>query len=277
MILSPLEDLAGICGAETPDQLWRHLVVHFTLRAELNDFEAIGAFERLHRSDSSDAARTAGLLSTDLRWRRVATSLIGHIAETAILIEAELDEMAEGFLWFDRYEWPVPPSWVTDATVTWRGPASRSLPPVLVVERQIPPPLRRWAAARLARSQEGILEILARIPSLDSNGRDATMVGILDACSDFPAEARGVIVELGASWPSGRVRFRALQLLAIWDPEGAAGLASTDPSATVRAKSARLIPRLCIPSSGLDSNVAGADATVGPSGATSSDQLALFG
>ena len=81
MIVHPLEDLAAICGAETPESLWRYLVARPTVRAHLNDFEAMVAFKQLHGDGTSGAMWTAALLCTDLRWRRCATALIGHVEE----------------------------------------------------------------------------------------------------------------------------------------------------------------------------------------------------
>lgn len=98
MIPSPLEDLAAISGAATPDALWRHLVANPHMRASWNGFDALVAFERLHRRDARQALRTAQLLCTDLRWRRVTGQLVGDLEETAILGRDDLRQLADAFL-----------------------------------------------------------------------------------------------------------------------------------------------------------------------------------
>ncbi len=239
MIIRRLEDLAAIAEAKTPDDLWRHLIRYPTLRAERNDFEAIAVFRRLHGDGDSDAARTAALLFTDHRWRKAATTLIARIADSELVSPAELDDLADGFLWEDQYPWPVPRRWTRDGSV--RAPARHGRRAVdVVVERPIAPPLRRWAAARITTSApHRSTDVLERVTSLDAHSGDAVMTGLLDACRAWPDHARAAMIERGCAWSNGSVRLAALHLLADTDPEDAARRAAADPSAKVRDRAVR--------------------------------------
>lgn len=85
MIRPWIEDTARISGAVTPDALWRYLAGNVHLRASPNTFEAICAFQRLHKDRPAHALRTAQLICTDLRWRRVTAPLIVDIEQSGIL------------------------------------------------------------------------------------------------------------------------------------------------------------------------------------------------
>ena len=240
MILSPLEDLAAICGASQPGQLWRHLVGHPTLRAYYNDFDAVVAFKTLHVDGATGAERTAALLCTDSRWRRVTATLIVRIEESGLVTAAKLDALANEFLWDERLRWRVPHAWVRDGLVRVLDHAARRRGPVYL-ERIISPPLRRWAAARIVRQDpHRAADVLARIAGLDARAGDAAMVGLLDACDRLPAPACSELVDLGCEWPNGTVRLRALELLAAHQPNVAAARAAVDSSDKVRSWAGRL-------------------------------------
>src|SRR5437016_280602 len=117
MILSPLEDLAAICSASHPEQLWRHLVGYPTLQAHFNDFDAVVAFKALHADGATGAERTAALLCTDPRWRRVTATLIVRIEESGLVTAAQLDALADEFLRDERLRWRVPHAWERDGLV----------------------------------------------------------------------------------------------------------------------------------------------------------------
>jgi hypothetical protein len=231
---STLEDLAAIVGAATPDRLWRHLVRLPSVKAHPNDFEAMVAFRQLHKDGAGDALRTAGLLCTDARWRRVTSTLIVRLEESGILSDPQLDTLAAAFLWEDNYSWSVPAGWLRDGTV--RVPHHRrDRRQVVVVDRTIPPPLRRWAAARIAgRRPDRSAAVLARVQGLEARASDAAMTGLLDACPAFPGDAHDAVIKLGCSWPGGSVRLRALQLLARDDLDMAVELATHDASSKVQ-------------------------------------------
>jgi hypothetical protein len=238
---SQLDDWAAISSVDSPDQLWHYLATHPTLRAMREGSQALSVFRRLHKAGTAPGAlATAALLCTDPRWRRVTAPMIVNIEETGILREAELDELADGFLWEDHYAWVVPQAWLRDETM-WsagRRPKRRT---AIALRREIPPPLRRWAAARIARRHpERAGDVLGRIEGLDARAGDAAMAGLLDACVGYPDEARDILVELGCAWSTGRVRLVALQLVAARDPDRAAVLALGDPIEAIRSWGRRL-------------------------------------
>lgn len=241
MIPSPLEDAAAILGARSPDVLWRYLLANAHLRAMANTFEAVVAFRTLHERHARGALQTAQLLCTDLRWRRVTAPLITDIEEIGILDDGALDELADGFLWQNRLAWPVPRQWLRDGTVRLGPTGRKGAAPNVVAERPIPPPLRRWAAARIVGHEpDRGAEVLGRVEGLDARSGDAVMAGMLDAAVAWSSEARLVVIELACCWPTGSVRLRALKLLADTDRRAAAERAMDDPSATVRRWAHRL-------------------------------------
>jgi len=235
MIRSSLDDAARIHAAVTPDTLWRYLAVNIHVRAMPNTFEAMCAFLKLHKDHPANALRTAQLICTDLRWRRVTAPLIVDIEQSAILDEEALDRLADGFLWDDQLAWLVPEQWIRDGTV--RLPHKRRKPGriAVVIDRPIPPPLRRWAAARVVAGEpRTATDVLGRVNEMDSRSGDAAMAGLLDAASALPPEDRDALTELDCAWPSGAVRLRALKLLAETDEQAALRRAAHDASGTIR-------------------------------------------
>lgn len=272
MIVHPIEDMAAICGAGTPEELWRYLVTRPTLRAYPNDFDAVMAFKTLHGDGTPGAVRSAGLLCTDLRWRRCTTTLIRRVEDSGILTAAELDELAEAWLWEDHYYWPVPGRWLLPSRKLARHarhPGTRRVS----IDRQIWPPLRKWSARRIATaSPSRSPDVLERIRLLDSRAGGAAMSGLLDAAEGFTDEARDVLVSLGCQWPSESVRLRALRLLAVRDPERAAIMAANDVSDVI-CRRARQLRALAVKGSD-DSRELMVLREIG--GPPPSDQLALF-
>jgi hypothetical protein len=239
----PFEDLTAISTAATTDELWRWLVGNSHLRAAPNTFEALVAWRNLHKDHPQGALETAGLLCTDLRWRRCTAPLIAEIEESGILDVDLLDRLAGGFLWHDHYAWPVPSAWLDDRTVvTENVEAPEARPEPLYLERPIAPPLRRWAARRTARRHpKQAHDILDRVQELDARAGDAVLAGLLDAADGYPADARDSLIELGINWSGAPVRLRALQLLADHgDDHSAATRARGDPNGRIRAWSQRL-------------------------------------
>jgi len=115
----------------------------------------------------------------------------------------------------------------------------------MVGERHIAPPLRRWASARVLRTDPRTLDKLrARAAELGPIDGGAIASGVLDAVEVLDARGARRTIELGLDWPRGSVRLLALDVLAAIDPEDAARRAATDPDRKVRAWSpARLRPR----------------------------------
>lgn len=220
MLLDPQEDRAAIAGADRPDDLWRWLVRAHTLRADPNSWLAEVTFRHLHREHPENAWRTAALLCTDPRWRRATGPLIRSIEDSGLVEPERLDELAVEFVLDDEFGWPVPASWLRDGTVRVDRPAPREGQPcpVVVVSRQIQPPLRRWGAERAIRGR-----LLGAGDLLDAVGRhparvgDHVLLGLLDACECLDDEARDAVIELGVTWSSGTVRLGALEQLAARD------------------------------------------------------------
>lgn len=240
---SPLEDIVGIRDATTPDQLWRWLVLHPNAMAATLTWHATSAFERVHEVNPDEALRTASLLCTDRRWRRITGRLIAEIVDANILDDRELDVLADHFLMLDALPWRIPSTWLRDKTVRVTG-GGRGKNPVFI-ERPIATPLRRWAAKRLSiRHPETVGTILDRAEALPSRDRDSVMVGLLDASHHLPEEAREILIDAGIDWPGGSVRRRALQLLAEGGRhEDATSLAAQDASVKTRTLGREARPR----------------------------------
>jgi hypothetical protein len=102
-------------------------------------------------------------------------------------------------------------------------------------ERSIAPPLRRWAAARVLRTDPDTFDaVRVRACELEVLGGSAVVSGVLDAIEALDEGSAREAIELGLSWARGSVRLLALDLLAVHDPEAARNLAATDPDKKVR-------------------------------------------
>jgi len=245
----PLEDLIALHTAASVEDLWRTLIVGPGLR-DGQLFEAVGLFQRHHGRGEPEALRTALLLCTDRRWDRDSGRLVAALVETGILDDADIGELIECFLWSDRYRVTCPAAWVSPEWIEidlGNGPGARRPRPVHVdpdapvpVERPIPPPLRRWAAAADLRKDPGRLTSLTgRALELDSRHGAAVMAGILDAVDVLDQRTARQAIERGLGWPRGSVRVQALDLLAGVDVELARARAAVDPDAKVRAWTSR--------------------------------------
>lgn len=78
MISNSLQDNIAITAAATPEHLCATCWRVQPCAPSPNDFEAMVAF-RGCTTTGPRAPRTAGLLCTDARWRRVTATLIGDI------------------------------------------------------------------------------------------------------------------------------------------------------------------------------------------------------
>ncbi len=116
---------------------------------------------------------------------------------------------------------------------------------VVPTDRDIAPPLRRWAAARVLHNNPRTLDKLcARAAELHPIDGGAVASGVLDAVDVLDASGARLAIALGLGWPRGSVRLLALDVLAAIDPEDASRRAAADPDRKVRAWShARLSPK----------------------------------
>lgn len=244
MLINPLEDLAGIAGAERADDLWRWLIGVSPRYAETNTFFAEVAFERLHRDNTEDAWRTAALVCTDPRWRKVTGKLVRAIEASGLVEDERLGELALAFAVDAEYWWPVPDRWLADGTVVVDESAEQLAdgPPDVVVARHIQPPLRRWGADHAIRHDwldvEQAIDAVAVLPA---RAGDHLLLGLLDACPVMATGVRDTVIELGVTWTSGTVRLGALEQLAARDGSVAAALlAARDRNEKIRRWGATL-------------------------------------
>ena len=250
----PLDDFVELWSAENPEALWKVLTLRDGLTGA-HPFEALGLFRRHHDNGEPGAVTTALLLCTASRWGRDTARLIAGLIDTAVLVDEDLDELASTFLWSDRFRFEYPARWIGSEWISIdlegpEGPVSVPLGRVdpdstVPAERNIAPPLRRWAAARVLRTDSRTLDKLrARAAELGPIDGGAIASGVLDAVEVLDARGARRTIELGLDWPRGSVRLLALDVLAAIDPEDAARRAATDPDRKVRAWSpARLRPR----------------------------------
>lgn len=250
----PLDDFVELWSAENPEALWKVLTLRDGLTGA-HPFEALGLFRRHHDNGESGAVTTALLLCTASRWGRDTARLIAGLVDTAVLVDEDLDELASTFLWSDRFRFEYPAWWIGSEwiSIDLEGPAGPVSIPLgrvdpdstVASERDIVPPLRRWAAARVLRTDPRTLDKLrARAAELGPIDGGAVVSGLLDAVEILDARGARRTIELGLGWPRGSVRLLALDVLAAIDPEDAARRAATDPDKKVRAWCpARLRPK----------------------------------
>lgn len=234
-----------IWDAETVDELHRALVLcQFSGRGR--DASApYEVFEKHHVRAPGRSLETAVLLLTDRRWRDAVAALIAQIDEGGLLASADLDVLATTFLAAGRsVYWEIPQRWFDDDETIQTGMLALPLRSIrgdptqpAVVERQVRPPLRRWATARLLRRDPtSWSQLVQRGKELDAAAAAAVMCGLLDASDVLAPEVRDVITRLALPWPHRQVRLLALaRLVELGDPEAAYQLASHDSAASIRS------------------------------------------
>jgi hypothetical protein len=246
-----LGELVSLWTAASADALHRVLVLHPSGRESADAFEPIALLTKHHDTEPGTSVATATLLLTDRRWRGGVGQLVRGIAESGLLTPEQLDGLALAFLAADRYVyWPVPDAWFpaesvalvvgddvgedADEVAVSEGPA--------VAARDVAPPLRRWAAARLvAREPASWPRLLARAQDLDARHGAAVVTGMFDSIGVMPADAQTWLVTKGTTWRHQSVRRAALEVVAARDgAHVAAQLAHADPNAKIRAWAATL-------------------------------------
>lgn len=246
-----LGELLTLWTAASADALHRVLVLHPSGRESADAFEPIALLTKHHDTEPGTSVATATLLLTDRRWRGGVGQLVRGITESGLLTPEQLDGLALAFLAADRYVyWPVPDAWFpadsvalvvgddvgedADEVAVSEGPA--------VAARDVAPPLRRWAAARLvAREPASWPRLLARAQDLDARHGAAVVAGMFDSIGLMPAAAQARLVNTGTTWPHQSVRRAALEVIAARDgAHVACQLAHADPNAKIRAWAASL-------------------------------------
>ena len=236
---TPLGELMGLMEAQSLDDLYRRLVLWPRERRNTWDaFELWCIFHMFHEHDQGGAATTAVLLVTDGRWASAAGRLMAQIANSGLVPAEDLDLLAETFLSAGkRVFWEAPEEWFRGGTAIALEPEGRDMvdpsPPdeddgPYVASREVWPPLRRWAAARLAGSNPARWPALVqRARELDSRGGAAVMRGLLDSVDVMEPKVRRVLLDLAAGWPNKGVREIATEKLA---PPASSGRTSSPPS-----------------------------------------------
>lgn len=154
-------EVADLWRAETPDDLHRVLALYEPIRRSADSWEPFQLLVKHHVAGSEDSPVTAMLLLTDRRWSKGVGQLVRRIEEAGILASEELDILAEAFVRTDQaLYWAIPDNWFGEGSIVidvgpGSPPSGDDEEPVepsdrpALAKRDVHPPLRRWASARL--------------------------------------------------------------------------------------------------------------------------------
>jgi hypothetical protein len=246
-----LGELLSLWSAENAGDLHRVLVLHPHVRESADAFESMALLNKHHATEPETSAETAVLLLTDPRWRGGVRHLVDRIADSGLLTDDQLDLLAMTFLAADRcVYWAAPEDWFSEESVVIvlsdeageeADEVAEDVGPA-VAAREVAPPLRRWAAARLlAREPASWPRLLARAEDLDARHAAAVVAGMFDSIESMPIAAQTLLVTKGTTWPHQSVRRAALEFVAVRDGAHVASqLARVDPNAKIRAWAAAL-------------------------------------
>lgn len=96
---SLLDDLVTLHSAENADELHRRLLCFGDGGGNKDDaFEPWWLLHRFHADEPDGAAVTALLLLTDRRWRHATSRLVRRIDESGLVLDDQLDLLAQAFL-----------------------------------------------------------------------------------------------------------------------------------------------------------------------------------
>ena len=240
-----LREFVELWSAESADDLHRVLVLHPIVRRSADAFEPFRLLAKHHGSEPGSSIVTAMLLLTDRRWRDGVSHLVRRIEDEGVLDAGALDLLARTFLSADgALYWKVPDDWFDEVGVTISfddEPSPAEQPDEVVgpsvARRDLPPPLRRWAAARMVRQEPSSWGwAFARTSDVDPRSSAAIMNGLLDVVDMIPMPARGLLVRAALDSSDSSVRRAALGLVAAKDGFDAAyARAIRDPNARIRA------------------------------------------
>jgi hypothetical protein len=282
-----LRELLALGKAPNADALHRVLVLSRPVRHSTDTMEPLWLLRRIAETEPEEALTTAFLLLTDRRWRKVLSQLVRRIADSGCLEVDDLDELAELFVAADRaLFWAVPQGWfggeeiviaevdevsidegdADDGAVVADEPDDDG---TARVAREVHPPLRRWAAARLvAREPAEVDALIEQTALLDARAAAAIMAGLLDSIEHVDAATRDRLIDGAVTWPDHGVRRAGIELLAARGrAEAAHRLAARDPNARIRDWAPSLLAE----------RIDDADSDQGrPATASRTDQQALF-
>jgi hypothetical protein len=223
---TPLHELVALSSAADAEELHRRLVLLPAADGNPADaFQPLCLLHQFHDDKPEGATVTALLLVTDARWKHATGRLIKAVAATGCVPEDDLDVLAHVFLAAGpTVYWEAPADWfsggfeididgapwaVVEPPAVAASPSEDDRP--VVVEREVRPPLRRWAAERVVRSDAGSWsKVLGRARQLDARASAAVMRGLLDAIEVLTPDAQGWIRDLGKQWPNRDVRTAAM-------------------------------------------------------------------
>jgi hypothetical protein len=235
------EAFAQLLAVKDAEQLCRALLACAGLRSSTQHMEAIDLLTRVHATGEMPAWRVALLVCTCQRWRRVTAKLIAALEASRLLDDRELDQLAAWLL--DREPAiTYPLAWISTQWLeidlddgTQRIQAIDPSTPVTYRPR-VAPPLVRWAARRVLRSDPARLtKLLNAADQSQPHDRDALIHGLLDAADTLDVIERRGLIDRGLHGGQSHVRLAALDLLCELDgPDAARGRAQVDPNATIR-------------------------------------------
>lgn len=233
--------LAELSAINDAEELCRRLLAPGGWGSSTQHIEAIELLATVQRTSELPASFVALMVCTCRRWRRVTGRLIAALQDSALLDDAELDELAESFLSNEQVisyslAW-VSPQWLEIDLNSGTGRTRTIDEETLAAHRSsVEPPLRRWAAHRALRSNPARLDQLLRAAELfDPHHRDALVHGLLDAADALGEPDRRALLDRGLSTARASARLTALDLLCgLYGPETARRRAREDPNATVR-------------------------------------------
>ena len=203
--------------------------------------EAVELLDKVHDTGELPTVLVALLLCSCRRWDRVTTRLIAAIGTSALLNDAELDELGESLLShelviFYPLTW-VSPQWLNVDLSDGTSPIHTVDEDTLAQHRPtFEPPLRRWAARRALRADPGRLDdLLSGAGGFEPRHRDALIHGLVDAADVLEEASCRRVVRRGLQTAQASVRRTALERLCDLDgPEKAVRRARSDTNAAVR-------------------------------------------
>lgn len=243
-----LREWLALGTAPDADALHRVLVTHRPIRHSADTLEPLGLLRRISQTEPEEVFTTAFLLLTDRRWGKGLSQLVRGVENSDCLDDEQLDELARLFIAADKaLFWAVPDEWFGDDEIviaeldegvlgeseddqpSEEGPAR--------VAREVHPPVRRWAAARLVDRDPACVDALTeRTGEVDARAGAAIMAGLLDGIDRVDTATRDRLIDEAVTWPDHAVRRCGIELVARRDGVDAAHrLAIRDPNARIRA------------------------------------------
>jgi hypothetical protein len=236
---APLDELAASADAE--ELCGRLLASPWGWGSSTSHMEAVELLAKVHGTSELPASFVALMVCTCRRWDRVTARLIAAVEDSALLDDAELDELAGSFLSHEHViSYPLAwasPQWLEVELDTGNARTYTVDEDTLAQHRSsFEPPLRRWAAQRALRSNPARLdELLGAARGFEPRHRDALVHGLLDAADVIDEGRRRRLISRGLQTAQASVRRTALdQLCELDGPEKARRRARADTNATVR-------------------------------------------